>query len=182
MSHIPTVSESTATPEQQAILTAVRKSLGIVPNLVSTLAQSPAAANAYLAFSGALSKGSLSAKTRELIALAVGEANSCDYCVSAHTYLGNHAGLTEEEVLDARRGTSSEPKRKAALSFIKKLVAERGHVRAEDIESLRQQGFSEGDIVEIVANTALNIFTNYFNHVAATEIDFPVAPKLEAQA
>jgi uncharacterized peroxidase-related enzyme len=180
MSHIAPVSKSTATPEQQAILTAVKKALGIVPNLVSTLAQSPAAANAYLAFSGALSKGSLSAKSRELIALAVGEANSCDYCVSAHTYIGSHAGLTEEEVLDARRGTSSDPKRQAAFSFIKKLVAERGHVSAEDIESLRVQGFSESDIVEIVANTALNIFTNYFNHVAATEIDFPVAAKLEA--
>jgi len=180
MSNIAAVTESTATPEQQEILTATKKALGIVPNLVSTLAQSPAAANAYLAFSGALSKGSLSAKSRELIALAVGEANSCDYCVSAHTYIGTHAGLTEEEVLDARRGTSSDPKRKAALSFIKKLVSERGHVSAEDIEALRTQGFSESDIVEIVANTALNIFTNYFNHVAATEIDFPIAAKLEA--
>lgn len=182
MSHIPTVTESTATPEQQAILTAVKKSLGIVPNLVSTLAHSPAAANAYLAFSGALAKGTLSAKSRELIALAVGEANSCYYCVSAHTYLGNHAGLTNEEVLDARRSTSSDPKRQAALAFSKKVVSERGHVSAEDVESLRTHGFSNGEIVEIVANTALNIFTNYFNHVAATEIDFPIAPKLEAQA
>jgi uncharacterized peroxidase-related enzyme len=180
MSHIPTVTESSATPEQQAILTAVKKSLGIVPNLVSTLAQSPAAANAYLAFSGALSKGSLSAKTRELIALAVGEANSCEYCVSAHTYLGSHAGLTSEEVLDARRGTSTDPKREAALTFIQKVITERGHVSGEDVESLRTHGFTNGEIVEIVANTALNIFTNYFNHVAATEIDFPIAPKLEA--
>jgi len=182
MSYIPSIIESTATPEQESILTAVKKSLGIVPNLVSTLAQSPAAANAYLAFSGALAKGSLSAKSRELIALSVGEANSCDYCVSAHTYLGNHAGLSQEEVLDARRGTSTDPKRQAALSFVRKVVSERGRVNADDVESLRTHGFTNGDIAEIVANTALNIFTNYFNHVANTEIDFPIAPKLEAQA
>lgn len=181
MSNIAKITESTATPEQLEILTAVKKSVGMVPNLHATLLNSPAAVNAYIAFNSALTKGSLSAQSRELISLAVGEANSCEYCVSAHTYIGKHAGLTEAEVMDARRGTSTDPKSQAALTFVKKVVAERGHVSAEDVESLRQHGFSESDIVEIVANTALNIFTNYFNHVAATEIDFPIAPKLEAQ-
>lgn len=181
MSRISTIAESTATAEQLAILAAVKQSMGLVPNLVSTLAQSPAAATAYLSFSGSLAKGSLNGQIRELIALAVGEANSCDYCVSAHSLLGKHAGLAAEDVLDARRGKSNDPKLQAALSFVRKLVAERGHVSTGDVNSLREHGFSESDIVEIVANTALNIFTNYFNHVAATEIDFPLAPKLEAQ-
>jgi uncharacterized peroxidase-related enzyme len=180
MSRIPTVTAETATPEQQEILTGVKKALGLVPNLVSTLAQSPAAAHAYLAFSGALAKGILPGKHRELIALAVGESNSCDYCVAAHTYLGKHAGLTEEETLDARKGTSTDPKSNAALVFIKKVVAERGHVTDADVASLRAVGFNDAEIVEIVANVALNIFTNYFNHIAATVIDFPAAPKLAA--
>lgn len=179
---IPTIDAATASPEQQQILANVKKALGIVPNLVSTLAQSTAAAGAYLAFSGALAKGSLSAKLREQIALTVGEANSCGYCVSAHTYIGTHAGLSSEEVLAARTAESTDPKSGAALAFAQKVANHRGNVTDEDVAGLRELGFTDGDIVEIIANTALNIFTNYFNNAVATVIDFPVAPKLEGCA
>jgi uncharacterized peroxidase-related enzyme len=178
MPRIATIQADSASTEQQQILTTVKRAMGVVPNLVSTLAQSPAAANAYLAFSGALAKGSLPAKLREQISLVVGEANSCNYCVSAHSLLGQKAGLSQEEVLAARTGESSDPKTAAALAFAQKLVNDRGIVRDEDVAGLRSQGFTDGDIAEIVANTALNIFTNYFNHVAGTVVDFPAAPKL----
>ena len=180
MPRIPTINADSASAEHQQILTNVKKGLGLVPNLVSTLAQSPAAANAYLAFSGALAKGSLPRKLQEQISLVVGETNSCDYCVAAHTLLGGKAGLTPDETLAARAAESAAAKSQAALVFAQKIVTERGHVTDEDVARLRQHGYTEGDIVEIVANTALNIFTNYFNHVAGTVVDFPAAPKLAA--
>jgi uncharacterized peroxidase-related enzyme len=180
MPRIPTINAEQASAEQKQILANVKKGLGLVPNLVSTLAQSPAAAHAYLAFSGALAKGSLPRKLQEQISLAVGETNSCDYCVAAHTLLGGKAGLTPGETLAARAAESADPETEAALEFAKKIVTERGHVTDEDVAGLRKNGFTDGDIAEIVANTALNIFTNYFNHVAGTVVDFPAAPKLAA--
>ncbi len=182
MPRIPTISSENASTEQQQILANVKKGLGLVPNLVSTLAQSPAAAHAYLAFSGALSKGSLPRKLQEQISLVVGETNACDYCVAAHTLLGGKAGLTPEETLAARAAESGDPKTEAALVFARKIVTERGHVNDQDVAVLREKGYTNGDIAEIVANTALNLFTNYFNHVAGTVVDFPAAPKLPACA
>jgi len=182
MPRLQTVSAEPASAEQQQILANVKKGLGLVPNLVSTLVQSPAAAHAYLAFSGALAKGSLPHKLQEQIALVVGETNSCDYCVAAHTLLGGNAGLKPEEVLAARTAESSDPKSQAALEFARKIVTERGHVSDADVAGLRAQGYTDGDIVELVANTALNIFTNYFDRVAGTVLDFPAAPKLAGRA
>lgn len=182
MPRIPTIRSENASAEQQQILASVKKGLGLVPNLVSTLAQSPAAAHAYLAFSGALSKGSLPRKLQEQISLVVGETNACDYCVAAHTLLGGKAGLTPEETLAARAAESGDPKTEAALVFARKIVTERGHVNDQDVAVLREKGYTNGDIAEIVANTALNLFTNYFNHVAGTVVDFPAAPKLAACA
>ena len=127
-------------------------------------------------------KRSLPRKLQEQIALVVGETNSCDYCVAAHTLLGGKAGLTPDETLAARAAESTDANSQAALAFAKKMVIERGHVTDEDVAGLRLHGYTEGDIAEIVANTALNIFTNYFNHVAGTVVDFPAAPKLAACA
>lgn len=180
MSRINSINKENANPKALEILTAVNKALGIVPNMVSTMAQSPAVAKAYVGFNQALSQGSLSAKIRERIALAVAEENSCDYCLAAHTFLGEKAGLSEDEVLNARRGSSEEPEVAAALAFASKIVQERGQVTDADIAALRQHGFTDGDITEIIANVVLNIFTNYFNIAAGTEIDFPVAPALTA--
>lgn len=180
MPRINPVSPDCDCEKAQSILNSVKASIGTVPNLISTMAQSPAVANAYLGFSQTLSEGVLCGKLREQIALTVGEANSCGYCVSAHTMLGANAGLSEAEILDARRGTSSDEKTAAALSFARKVVTERGHVTDCDVKALHEAGFCDAGIAEIVANVALNLFTNYFNHVADTEIDFPVAEALNA--
>jgi uncharacterized peroxidase-related enzyme len=177
---IPTITNETTTPQVLETLAGVKKSLGMVPNLFATVAQSPAALQAYLGFSGALGHGSLPAKLRESLALAVGEANACDYCVSAHTLLGGMAGLNAQNVTDARRGTAADPKTAVALAFARKVVKDRGVVSDADVQALRTAGYTNGDIVEIVAHVALNLFTNYFNHIAATEIDFPRAEKLAA--
>ena len=178
MSRIQPVKFETTTPVAQEILTNVKKKLGTVPNLIATMANSPAVANAYLSFSGALSDGDLPASLRERIALTVGQRNQCGYCLAAHTMLGKGAGLSEDEIVAARQGTASSSKDAAAVQFARKLVDDRGNVSEDDLADVRNAGFSDGEIGEIVANVALNIFTNYFNHVADPEIDFPVAPDL----
>ena len=182
MSRIQPVNAETATGATADILTSVKKKMGMVPNLISTMAQSPAVANAYLSFSGALSGGNLPSSLREQIALTVGQRNECSYCLSAHTMLGKSAGLSEDDVVVARQGTASDAKSAAALEFAAKLVDDRGNVSDEDLTTVRNAGFSDGEIAEIVANVALNLFTNYFNHVAETEVDFPKAESLDRNA
>lgn len=178
MSRINPVKLESANAETSEILNAVQSKMGMVPNLISTMAHSPAVANAYLSFSQALGDGNLPQRLREQISLTVGEANGCGYCVSAHAQLGRKAGLDEAGISSARRATSADQKEQAALTFAKKVVENRGNVTDEEVSQLRDAGYSDGDIGEIVANVALNLFTNYFNHVAETEIDFPVAPAL----
>ena len=180
MPRLQPVSKTSADAKTAELLGTVEKTMGRVPNIIATMANSTAVAQAYLGFSQSLSSGQLSARLREQIALVVGETNSCDYCLAAHTALGKGAGLTESEACDARRAQADDEKERAALRFARKLVNERGIVTDEDVQSAKEAGFDDGEIAEIVANVTLNIFTNYFNHVAGTEVDFPVAPELTA--
>jgi uncharacterized peroxidase-related enzyme len=138
------------------------------------IAQSPAALQGFTASNGALTK-TLDVKTRERIALAVAQVNGCDYCLSAHSYLGlNLAKISPEEVAPNRKGESGDAKANAAVHFAAKVVRERGHINEADIKAVRDAGYSDGQIVEILAVTAENIFTNLLNVVAETDIDFPV--------
>lgn len=178
MIRIQPVDTSSAPPATIELLAGVKKKMGVVPNIIATMAQSPAVANAYLGFSQALAAGSLTARLREQIALVVGEANNCDYCLAAHTALGKNAGLTEQETFDARRAAASNDKEASALQFAQQIAINRGVVEDEDVERVRAAGYTDGEIGEIVAAVSLNVFTNYFNHVAGTEIDFPAAPEL----
>lgn len=180
MPRIQPVNADTADTGTTELLGSVKKKMGTVPNIIATMANSPAVAKAYLGFSQSLSIGSLSARLREQIALVVGETNGCGYCVAAHTALGKGAGLSEQETRDARRADATNDKERAALEFARKIVSERGHVSNDDVQKVRQAGYTDGEITEIVANVALNNFTNYFNHVAETEVDFPPAPELAA--
>lgn len=180
MARIHPVQADLADADTKALLGAVEKKMGTVPNIIATMAQSPAVANAYLGFSQALSQGKLPAQLREQIALAVGEANSCGYCLAAHTALGKRAGLEDEAMVAARRGTSSDGSEHVALEFAQAMVRDRGQVTDQALGKLRAAGFEDGAICEIIANVALNLFTNYFNHVAGTEVDFPMAPDLVA--
>ena len=156
------------------ILDAVQKQLGVVPNMFRLIAQSSAALQGFTANNGALTK-TLDVKTRERIALAVAQVNGCDYCLSAHSYLGlNLAKISPEEVALNRAGESGDAKANAAVHFAAKVVRERGHVTEADIKAVRDTGYSDGQIVEILAVTAENIFTNLLNVVAETDIDFPI--------
>lgn len=179
---LPTIAPQAATGKAKALLEAVQTKLGLVPNMMRTLALAPAALEGYLQLSGALGGGALNAKTRELIALTVGQQNGCDYCLAAHTAIGGMVGLTTDQARDARLATSSDPRTAALLRFAAQLVEDRGRVSDADLAAVRAAGWDDGAIVEVVANVALSIFTNTFNHVAGTEVDFPAAPALEQPA
>lgn len=169
----PVVVERASGPARD-LLDRVKARLGVTPNMMRTMANSPAVLAGYLEFSGALDKGALNARVREAIALAVGQANRCQYCVSAHTVLGGKAGLSAADLAAARAGDSSDTKTAAALKFALAVNTQRGRVGDADLTAARSAGLSEAEIAEIVAVVALNVFTNYFNHVADPEIDFPV--------
>ena len=165
----------------QPMLKAVEKQLGMVPNLFRVVSSSPVALEGYLGLSAALGKGTLTAATRERIALAVAEINGCTYCLSAHSYLGkNLAKLDDAEILANRKGHSNDPKADAAVRFAANVTMTRGHVSDEDLRAVKLAGYDDAQIVEIVQHVALNSFTNYINEVARTVIDFPVAEALAA--
>jgi uncharacterized peroxidase-related enzyme len=182
MPRINPVNPAETTGKTRRLLDGVQAKLGLTPNLMKTLATAPAALEAYLNFGAALSTGTLAPQFREQIAIAVAQANSCEYCLSAHSALGSLAGLTPEELQASREARSADAKRDAGLRFAQAIVVQRGEVSDAALAQVRQAGYTDGEITEIVANVAVNIFTNYFNHVAQTEVDFPVVPVAMAAA
>lgn len=180
MSRLTIPAREDAPAKSQPLLDAVEKQLGVVPNLFRLVGNSPAALEGYLGLNGALGR-TLDAKTRERIALAIAQANGCDYCLSAHSYLGlNLAKIDEAEIALNRAGHSGDAKADAAVVFARKVLDTRGKVSDADIAAVRLAGFTEAQLIEITATVALNVLTNYINNVADTDIDFPVV--LAAQA
>jgi len=173
MSRIPTLDPATAPASVAATLAAVQAKLGMVPNLLKTMAQSPVVLDSYVAFSGAAANGRLSGKLREQIALLTAGNNGCEYCASAHSMLGKLAGLDEGEIRGAFAGRSADAKAAAALTFAKAVLTSHGKVGDADLAAVRAAGFDDGEILEITGNVVLNILTNFVNNVADTAIDFP---------
>lgn len=173
MPRIQAIDPKNAGGDAKKLFDAAQAKMGRVPNILRAMGNSAAALEGYLNFSGALAKGQLDPKIRELIAVTVAEANACEYCLSAHTAIGKMAGLGDDALESGRNASSDDPKTDAALKFAHLMVVKRGELGDSDAQTLRDAGWGEGEIVEIVANVALNIFTNYFNHIAGTEIDFP---------
>jgi uncharacterized peroxidase-related enzyme len=171
---IPAHDLQTAPAKSVPLLEAVQKQIGRVPNIFGAIANSPAALEGYLGMSGALGKGALAAPTRERIALAIAQFNSCGYCLSAHTFFGrNAARLDDAEITANRNGASNDAKADAAVRFAVKVAQQRGAVSAADVEAVKAAGYNDAQLVEIVQHVALNVFTNYFNEVFGTDIDFP---------
>lgn len=176
MSRISIPASIDAAPQaSQPLLQAVKKQLGSIPNMFRLVAHSPAALEGYLGMSAALNKGTLSELTRERIALAVAAINGCSYCQSAHAYIGKHvAKLDETEIAANLSGSSNDAKAAVAVGFAVKVVQQRGHISDADLQSVRDAGYSDAEVVEIVQHVALNTWTNYINEVARTVVDFPV--------
>jgi len=182
MPRLTPVDPATASGEAKVLLDGVQKKLGMTPNIIRTIANAPAALKAYFGINEALAGGRFDAKTREAFALAVAGANACEYCASAHTALSKSLKVDDVEIDRRLDGHSSDPALDAALVFARAVVEKRGFVSDDDIAAVRAAGHDDGAIAEIVAHVVANIFTNYVNHVAETEIDFPKVDLAKAKA
>ncbi|WP_405581743.1 carboxymuconolactone decarboxylase family protein [Streptomyces sp. NBC_01190] len=175
MSNLPVINPDTATGEAAAQLAAAGKALGGTPNMVRAMANSPALLKGYLALNGALAGGALPAGVRERLALTVSEANGCSYCLSAHTYIGEHLlKVPAVELEHARHATSEDPHAAALLTLAATVVRERGAVGSEALGAARRAGATDEEIAEVVGHVALNVLTNYFNVLSDIDVDWPV--------
>ena len=182
MPRIAPLDPAQATGKAKTLLDGVKASIGAQPNIFRTLAHSPAALESYLNLSQGLAGGNFSAALREQIALAVAGENNCDYCASAHTFVGRKNGLSDNELAANLTGKSNDSRTEAILTFAKAIVEKRGFVSNAEVKSVRDAGLNDGEIIELIAVVSANIFTNYFNHVVQTEIDFPVVSAGEETA
>ena len=173
MPNIEKVDETNIDSNTKSTLEGVKAKLGMVPNLFATFANAPAVLDGYLKFSESLNQGELTTKQRELIALAVGQENQCEYCLSAHTAIGKGVGLTEQDITLARDGKAVDNIDNMIVKFAVEIVKSRAVINNDQLEALRSIGVNDTQIVEVIGNVALNLLTNYTNHIAATDIDFP---------
>jgi uncharacterized peroxidase-related enzyme len=173
MNRINVVTQETATTDQKALLAAIQQKMGMVPNFLGVLAQSPDALRAFLGFHEIAEAGQLDPQTRERIALAIAQENSCEYCLSAHTAIGFKAGLSKSEISANRAGASEDAKAAAALAFAQALNAHAGDVTQAEFDAVRDAGHSDAEIVEIIAHVGMNILTNLIGKATQVDIDFP---------
>jgi uncharacterized peroxidase-related enzyme len=180
VSYLPALPRSAVDAATGAKLDAVERRLGVLPNMFRTFANAPAALDAYLQLADAAAHTRLDAKLRERIALVVGEANGCDYCVAAHVAIGGMLGLSPAQVAQARHGHAESARDDAVLALARRIVEARGHVPTAELDAFKAAGFDDGAILEVLVAVVLNVFTNYTNHLARTELDFPHAGQLAA--
>jgi len=180
MSRINVVTQENADTEQKALLDAIQGKLGMVPNFLGILAHSPDALRAFLGLHGIAEQGQLDPQTRERIALAVAQENSCEYCLSAHTAIGRKAGLSGSEMQANRAGTSEDSRAAAAVTFANALNTHLGDVTQAELNAVREAGYSEAEIVEIITHVGMNILTNLIGKASHVDIGFPKVTLQEA--
>ncbi|MEZ5886354.1 MAG: peroxidase-related enzyme [Paracoccaceae bacterium] len=174
MPRISPLNDTSASPEAAAIFAAVKARIGMVPNLYRTTGHSPATLSALLGLGEALGKGGFTAEEREAVALTVGQTNGCDYCLSAHSAISSGLKVPAAEIAANRQAASATPRTGAILKLARAITEKRGLIADADLEAARAAGLTNADVVETVGAVVQNIFTNYLNHVFATDIDFPV--------
>lgn len=157
---------------------ALTKKLGKVINIFKGMGNSAAGLNAYMTLSGSLAEGELTATEQEVIALVTAEINECHYCLAAHTQIAAMANIDADEAINIRKGQPTDAKHKALADFSKAVIETKGYVSDSQLQAIRDAGYTDGQIVEILATLALNFYTNIFNHVNETELDFPEAPAI----
>lgn len=173
MSRITLIDKHNANAEQQVLLDAIEGQLGMVPNFLKVFANSPVALRAFLGLYGVAGEGSLDHPTRERIALALAQQNGCQYCVSAHTAIGRKSGLSSDEIAAARMGGSADAQAAVAVKFAASLMENRGDITSIELAELRNAGFADAEIVEIITHVGLNFLTNILGKASKVEIDFP---------
>ncbi len=178
MAKLEALTPENASTEAKGIFDALKKKLGMVPNLYATIAHSPAALNAILGYGEALGKGTFSPKEVEAIALAVSQSNECNYCLAAHTAVGKMQGFKEEETLQLRKAEIEDAKLSALTKLAQNITETKGHPDQKLIDDFYAVGYDKGALVDLIGFVSLNVFNNYVNHIADTEIDFPTPPAL----
>lgn len=173
MTRINLVDPASASQTVKPTLEQIKGAFGVVPNMFKAVANSPAALASMWGSFGALGSGAIGAKLGEQIAVAIADRNACNYCLAAHTALGQKAGASAAEMSAAQIGQSDDPKTAAALSFALKVTENRGQIAAADVQALRSAGFDDSAVMEILAHVALNLFTNYVNVAFDVPVDFP---------
>ena len=167
------INTANAAPASQEMLQQIHAAFGATPNMFKAVSNSPAALKSMWGSFGALGAGTLGARLGEQIAVAVANRNKCEYCLAAHTVLGKGAGASADEMANAQVGKSIDARTQAALTFSLKIVEQRAAISEGDVQAIRAAGFSDGEIVEIMAHVALNLFTNYVNVAFNVPVDFP---------
>ncbi|RYY31168.1 MAG: carboxymuconolactone decarboxylase family protein [Chitinophagaceae bacterium] len=183
MQRLTALDPETTTGKSKELFAAVQAKLGMVPNMMRTMGNSPAVLNGYLSLNAALGESKIGAKLGELIALTVANANSCDYCNAAHSFIGEKlVHVSTDAIADAREGKSADLKVKAALEFAKNLLKTKGQISNEDITYLKNAGYDEAEVAEIIGHVGLNVLTNYFNNAAKVTVDFPAVDLVKSAA
>ena len=173
MSRINVVTDAQANEEQKELYDAIQSQLGMVPNFLKVFANSPAALRAFLGLHTIANEGSLDLQTRERIALGLAEQNACEYCVSAHSAIGRKAGLSSAEIEANRAGGSEDAKAAIAVKFARSLAEHNGEVTTAELLEVREAGYSDAEIVEIITHVGMNVMTNILGKASRVEIDFP---------
>jgi uncharacterized peroxidase-related enzyme len=177
INRIKLLEEKEVSDKSKRLLGNVKKAFGNIPNVFKMMANSSAVLDAYLKFSGALKSSKLDAKSAEQIAVFTANKNDCEYCLAVHSYILGEMGANNQELISTREGISSNPKNQALLTFVDSVLAKVGKVSDEDLNAIRAAGFCDEEILEIVANISLNIFTNSLNNLAEPKLDFPIPIK-----
>lgn len=173
MSRIAKVTKDAANENQADLLGAIQSKLGMVPNFLAVLAQSPDALGAFLGLHTIAGTGALDGQTRERIAIALADTNSCQYCLSAHTAIGRKAGLSDDDMKANRAGSSTDARAAAGVAFALALNEHKGGITAGEFNAVRAAGYSDAEIVEIVVHVGMNLLTNILAKSLEIDIDFP---------
>lgn len=178
MPRLSVITPEQATGHTKQLYGALKSKVGKVPNIYQGVASSARALEALLHIGGALEEGALTAAEMEAIRLVVSEAYGCEYCLAAHSLLGKKAGLTEHEVIGIRRGISNQPKLAALVTFVSAAIEPQAHVSDDQLRAVKAAGYGDAQIIEVLLTVAQTVFTNLFNRVHQTTLDFPSVRRL----
>ncbi len=180
MQRLNSVNPQVAQGRTKELLDTVEQAFGMIPNTTRVMANSPAVLDSFLAFSTAMGAVKIGEKLHNQVKLSTSESNACNYCTSILSAVAPSAGLSADDILAGRTGKSEDGRTDAALKFSEAVLESRGKVSDQHLSDVRDAGFSDAEIVEIVASVVLGCFTNFLNNVADTELDIPHAEPLES--
>ena len=180
MQRLNSVNPQVAQGRTKELLGTVQQAFGMIPNTAKVMANSPAVLDSFLAFNTAMGKVQIGGKLHNQVKLTTSETNSCNYCTSILSAVAPSAGLSADDILAGRTGNSEDRRTKSALAFANDVLESRGKVSDRQLAAVRDAGFGDAEIVEIVASVVLGCFTNFLNNVADTELDIPQAEPIEA--